>query len=227
MERFDAAVRYVHAILGKRPCVGCARPVFETTCAECLERSSAQLAFVDYEAVEHRELGRVLRIGRYFRGPDVSPLASALIRFKYRGDRAAGHSLQRLVRRCAGTLPRAYDLVVPVPLHRARLRERGYNQAAWLARPVARELRIRLAPGALSRTTDSPAQAAASGRSRRTLRGAFDARSSAVRGCSVLLVDDVYTTGATAADTARALLAAGASHADVAVLLVAGGRSNV
>ena len=182
---------------------------------------------MDCRDVAHREIGRVLRIGRYFRGPEVSPLASTLLRFKYRADRAAGHSLRLLFRRCGATLPPVYDLVVPIPLHRVRLRERGYNQAAWLARGAAHALRIGMQPDALVRIIDTPAQATASGGSRRALRNAFQARASVVGERSVLLVDDVYTTGATAADAARTLLAAGATSVDLAVLVVAGGKSHV
>jgi predicted amidophosphoribosyltransferase len=81
--------------------------------------------------------------------------------------------------------------------------------------------------GALVRIIDTPAQATASGGARRALRNAFQARASVVGERSVLLVDDVYTTGATAADAARTLLAAGRTRVDLAVLVVAGGKSHV
>ena len=224
MDRLATALRHLRHRLTTRPCIGCGHSTRNGVCDPCLAASSAELAFVRSGVAEHTEIACVLRIGRYFRGPDASPLAEALLRFKYRGDRATGHALNLLVRRCADTLPSTYDIVVPIPLHRARLRARGYNQAAWLARGAARALAVASRSGALTRVLDTPPQATSSAPSRRILRHAFAARASVVGGRAVLLVDDVYTTGATAADAARSLLAAGATSVDLAVLLVAGGK---
>ncbi|MEJ2508110.1 MAG: ComF family protein [Gammaproteobacteria bacterium] len=109
----------------------------------------------------------------------------------------------------------APQVIVPVPLHRARLRERGYNQALELARPVAARLDIPLAPSlcervrATSAQTDLPA-----GRRRANVRGAFRAND-----CSgidrVALVDDVLTTGHTVAELARVLKRAGVRRVEV------------
>jgi ComF family protein len=148
--------------------------------------------------------------------PHLNPLARAVRALKFRGHRAAGASLGAAL---ADLLPLPADaMVVPVPLHVSRLRERGYNQAALLARGLARTARLRLAPRALVRRRPTPSQAHLDAFARRSnLAGAFAARRP-VEGATVALVDDVLTTGATADACARALRAAGA--AQVIVLTV-------
>ena len=105
------------------------------------------------------------------------------------------------------------DLVVPVPLHGDRLRERGYNQAELIARPLARRLKLAYGPGVLVRTKSRPATLRLSLHQRwSTVRGAFATRpGSLVDNLRVLLVDDVMTTGATLDACARALRKAGAT----------------
>ncbi len=107
--------------------------------------------------------------------------------------------------------------VVPVPLHVARLRRRGFNQSAVLARYLARTLDWPLALRLLVRTRDTPSQTALSARARAAnVAGAFAVRDpSAARERAFLLVDDVWTSGATARAAASALRAAGARHVDV------------
>lgn len=104
-------------------------------------------------------------------------------------------------------------LILPVPLHPARERERGFNQAALLASAVAKGAGLPLDAWSLSRVAHSERRRAGmDARARReSVEGAFAVtRPRLVRGCSVLLVDDVFTTGATASACARALLDAGA-----------------
>ena len=106
------------------------------------------------------------------------------------------------------------DVVLAVPLHPRRLRERGYNQSALLAESLARRLGRRFDRRSLVRTRDTEHQARLSGEARRNnLKGSFavpDAQF--VRGRTILLVDDVMTTGATLSHCARALLDAGAAR---------------
>ncbi|MGB6482139.1 MAG: ComF family protein [Candidatus Acidiferrales bacterium] len=107
---------------------------------------------------------------------------------------------------------RPVDVVVPVPLHPARLRERGYNQAELIAKPLARKLRLPLGPYLLVRTKPRPPRLLLSRRERwLTVRGAYEIRKGArVDNLRVLLIDDVFTTGATLDACARALQKAGA-----------------
>jgi ComF family protein len=111
-------------------------------------------------------------------------------------------------------------LVVPVPLHPSRLAERGFNQSALLARPIARRLGASLLPLALARVRETPQQTALDrGARMANVAGAFCVRQrNRVRGRAVLLVDDVRTTGATMDACARALIAAGAAWVAQAVL---------
>jgi ComF family protein len=114
------------------------------------------------------------------------------------------------------------EVVAPVPLHRWRLLRRRYNQAAEIARPLARRHRLAFLPDALERVRDTQTQGgkSAAGR-RRNVAGAFAVPTrlrDRVAGRRVLLVDDVLTTGATAHACARALKAAGAVAVDVAVI---------
>lgn len=106
----------------------------------------------------------------------------------------------------------AADVVVPVPLHFARRKERGYNQAELIAKPLARLLRLPMGPYLLVRTKPRPPQLLLSRRERwLSVRGAYEMRQGArVDNLCVLLVDDVFTTGATLDACARALSKAGA-----------------
>lgn len=114
-------------------------------------------------------------------------------------------------------------LVVPVPLHRARRRTRGYNQAELIAKRAIRQLRssrLQLAPKVLVRTRFTESQTGFTREQRRAnLRGAFAVPDPArIRGRRVLLVDDVLTTGATADECSRILLRAGAEQVLVATV---------
>jgi ComF family protein len=104
------------------------------------------------------------------------------------------------------------DLIVPVPLHGSRLRSRGYNQAALLAKHIARDLNLPLDQKAARRTRATKPLAQSMDRhERRTIvAGAFTADPSRVDGRRILLIDDVVTTGATLDECASALRTAGA-----------------
>jgi ComF family protein len=141
------------------------------------------------------------------------PVAPAVRRFKYGGRSDFARPLARLLAPALRGLDvEPVDLVVPVPLHPKRLAERGYNQAALLANFVADDLRARYVPLALVRQRHTPHQASLPRAQRlANVQGAIRVRKpSALTGRSVVLVDDVVTTGATAIGCLRALLEAGA-----------------
>lgn len=134
-------------------------------------------------------------------------------RFKYGGALHFGALLGRLLAaRCAQRRP---DGLIPVPLHPARLSERGFNQARELARPLVRGGRLRLLDDVCCRIAATPPQAGLSAQQRyRNLAGAF-AVTGDLAGRHVAIVDDVLTTGSTAAALSRELLRAGAVSVEV------------
>jgi ComF family protein len=145
-----------------------------------------------------------------------------ILQFKHADRTDLARLLCGWVGRAADDLLAEADAVAPVPLHRSRLLARRYNQAAELARPLARRHGLVFLPDALvrSKRTESQAGKSGSGR-RRNVAGAFTvptARRRRVEGRRILLIDDVLTTGATAEACARALLAAGARAVDLAVV---------
>ena len=152
-----------------------------------------------------------------------APPADELIRdLKYRGitpnARVLGVLLAQAVQEQGAPLPR---LLVPVPLHSARLRERGFNQAASLARYAGQMLGLSCAPRAVKRVRDTPSQTSMSMEERhRNVRGAFAVNGSGslrrlLAAGHVAVVDDVMTTGSTLAEMKCALLAAGVRRVDL------------
>jgi ComF family protein len=175
-------------------------------CTHCLARPpqyDSARACVGYETSSERPstIAAIVHRYKYARDVTLAPILGELLADRYRA--RSGH-----------------DLIVPVPLHISRLRWRGFNQALLLAKPLARKTKAPLAPFALRRTRPTRPQVGLDepGR-RRNIARAFDVRHpEQVRSRSILLVDDVYTTGATVNECARMLRRAGAERVDVFVL---------
>jgi ComF family protein len=145
--------------------------------------------------------------------PFEGVVRNALHQLKYAGERRLAGVLGEALERRWRTVGAGGDLLVPVPIHRDRERQRGYDQAVLLAEAAGRGLRLPFAP-ALERARATHAQFDLDRRHRAAnVAGAFRVRSGmtdTVRGRWIVLVDDVMTTGATLTESARALMAAGA-----------------
>ncbi len=153
-------------------------------------------------------------------GDYVDPVDRLVRRMKFGGEPAIGRWLGRLLaqrwQRDGRTLP---DLVVPVPLSKARLQTRGYNQSWEMARGFAGELNLRARSDVLLRVRDAAPQSGLPLTQRaRNMRGAFIAPR-ALEGARLLLIDDVMTTGSTLTEAAAVLLRQGAGEVGVAVAL--------
>jgi ComF family protein len=148
------------------------------------------------------------------------PLDSLVTRFKFGADLAAGAVLARLMNaylaeRIAPIADVSDRLMMPIPLHEDRLRERGFNQALELARPLARLSGIGLATQGMHRVRATPRQTGLNAlHRRRNVRGAFVVDAD-VRDRHVVLVDDVITTAATVRECAKTLKRAGAASVQV------------
>ena len=153
----------------------------------------------------------------------AAPWDGLIARFKFNDALELGPSLTqpllRAIRSSGVALP---ELLLPVPLSEIRLRERGYNQAWEIARRLGKALALRADPHLLLRTKDTPHQLAlAPGARAANVRGAFAVeplRLRELRGTRVAVVDDVLTSGATAAEITRTLLQAGVANVQVWVL---------
>lgn len=148
------------------------------------------------------------------------PVKSVLQRYKYNRDVGLARPLgQLLIERCP--LPFVdYDVVVPVPLHLSRLRWRGFNQSSLLAAMLGRATGLVVDPLSLQRIRPTVPQVelTETERRRNVARAFRVVRPERLRGGRILLVDDVYTTGATVAECTRALCAAGVKSVDVLTL---------
>ena len=185
--------------LGDGGCATCGIPLQATdaeTCAACVARPPRIAR--SRAAVAYGELPR-----------------SLAIRLKYGRKVAIARTMARYM---APLVSRADDAVlVPVPLHRARLWQRGFNQSALVARELARRLSIPSNATSLRRVKRTPPLKGMSPLQRRkTVAGAFKVPDkSAVAGKTIILVDDVLTTGSTAEACARALKQAGAARVEL------------
>ncbi|MDR1126063.1 MAG: ComF family protein [Deltaproteobacteria bacterium] len=119
----------------------------------------------------------------------------------------------------------SWDCLAPIPLHLARLRERGFNQSALLAAPLARRLELPLRQRLLRRVVDSARQSGLSRAQRQSNTSGIFWADPDVRGRRILLLDDVMTTGATLRSAAACLTRAGAAGVGVAVLGRTAGRN--
>jgi len=138
-------------------------------------------------------------------------LRNAIHRLKYKGDIALGEILARPLLDMLKALEWEIDLVTPVPIGVARQKERGYNQAALLALPVALGLCKKYNPRALMKIRETRSQVNLSNRQRyENVIDAFLAQGDCVSGKSVLVIDDVTTSGATLESCSFALVNAGA-----------------
>jgi len=175
-------------------CPACARPLpAPGLCGHCLRRPGPVDGLV--AAFDYR-----------------FPLDRLVHRFKFGGDLAVGEFLGAALAHSVAASPKP-DLVLPSPASNARLRERGFNPAAVLAKRVARELGVPWHPGLLQKVKHTPPQTGLPRTARRrNLRDAF--RCDGVKGLRVAVVDDVTTTGATLEALARELRRAGASRVE-------------
>lgn len=139
--------------------------------------------------------------------------------FKFGGKRAIADPLAEIMALAgeAAGLPEAVDCIVPVPLHRSRQAERGFNQSALLARRLGRRWRRPVVEGSLRRTAATcPQTELAADERRKNVRGAFALRRpEQIAGRRVLLIDDVLTTGATVSECSRVLLGGGTAAVGV------------
>ncbi|MGE0135617.1 MAG: ComF family protein [Dehalococcoidia bacterium] len=184
------------------PCVAAFPPAEPPRCLRCWTPGAAAIC---HRCAEAPPAFEALRARFRFEG-DVR---RALLEAKFRGKTAL---LPPLASSAFEAVPPDWrvDAVVPIPLHRRRQRQRGYNQAAVLAQTVARLIDAPLAPDLLRRPRHTPPQAGLPAAERVTnLRDAFEARP---LNSEVLLIDDVTTTGATFEAAARTLLNAGANR---------------
>jgi ComF family protein len=155
-------------------------------------------------------------------GPYAGTLQSAILRTKDAGGEGVAEMLGRLLAEERVTELRAagIDVVTAVPLHWRSRWKRGFNQAERIAEEIASDLGVEFRPGLLRRVKATPQHAQPSATARwENIRGAFEASPRArVAGKTVLLVDDVMTTGATMSESARVLKDAGAAKVLAAVL---------
>lgn len=195
-------------------CTVCGRPFPDSSgddhpCGVCLsrhpqfDRAHSWACYPREEATEH-------------------PLRQVVQKFKYGRKVALGKPLGELMARgCEEFLAGCHaEIIVPVPLHPRRLRWRGFNQSVLLARPIGRAYNLPLDCFTLYRKTDTPPQTQLPEEDRRkNMRGAFALTpQTSVKGKCLLLVDDVYTSGATVNECSRVLKRGGAREVVVLTL---------
>ena len=140
-----------------------------------------------------------------------NPFRKGIIRLKYHGNAAMGEALSVCLIQLLLSLQWKFDMVLPVPLSESRWKKRGYNQTAFLAYPLSQYFQLPYQPYALRRTRDTHSQVGLTGDERReNLKDAFRAEKSLIQQKTILIVDDVFTTGSTLNTCAQALKQGGA-----------------
>lgn len=201
-------------------CGGCTAPGVRwcKTCQDGLARISDEMCPVCGEPQTGRQVCRActqeppyfnaLRSCAIFQGP----FRRALHRLKYQNDIGLGEALSIHLIELYNQYRWQIDFIVPVPLSPTRMRERGYNQSSLLGRPFARAINKPFRSDMLMKSRETHTQVGLSALERKkNVAGAFTAQSRLAQGKSILIVDDVTTTGSTISACAQALREAGAS----------------
>jgi ComF family protein len=227
----DAPLTRISRLPVCQECLDGMSRIGSAVCATCGERlfSSYALAGVGEESLcglcrrLQPPFERAVAYGSYEGG-----LRELIHLLKYGSVRPAANVLGRMLAEAIAALEPGFFheavIVIPVPLHRSKLRQRNFNQAELIARAAMKvgtlRTRLSLHPGALERRRETASQTGLTSHQRRAnLRGAFGVTpASAVKGREILLVDDVYTTGATVSECARVLRRAGAARVWVATV---------
>jgi ComF family protein len=206
-------------------CLGCGAYLSDSTpplCHRCLHRleqpDADALHARLHRLTDPKALDAAFALWLFDEGGTVQRIQHLL---KYGNRPRYGVALGRIMGKAyANSLP---DLVLPIPLHRARLYERGYNQSAMLGRGMAERLGVRVATDVLVRTRATRSQTRLSREARwQNVSGAFAVtKAEAVADKHILLIDDVLTTGATLAAAAATLKSAGAASVTAATLALA------
>lgn len=204
---------------GRELCPGCERslPELRHACPRCAVPYEHPDTRGECGACQKRPPAFAQTVALYRYAPPVDHFIRAL---KFHQQLGLARLLgEQLARRLAPEAARP-DLIIPVPLHNTRLRERGYNQALEIARPLASALGVPLDFRSLVRLRATAPQTGMTVAARRkNLRGAFALRDgAAVRNLRVALVDDVMTTGSTVQAAAQCLRAAGAQAVEIWVV---------
>jgi ComF family protein len=195
------------------------RPVRPPLCPRCGLPYPAGKAHLCALCLKERRYFAIHRTCASYEGA----LKEAIHRFKYESVFPLRRVLGDLLHPTLKAMRREHpvDVLVPVPLHIRRLRERGFNQTLLLVRELSKRTGIPYCERALAKIKDTPVQISLKKRERgKNVKGVFEVKDpEAIQGKAIVLVDDVYTTGATVNECARILVMAGAKQ--VAVLTVA------
>lgn len=185
--------------LNRHCCPRCALPLPDrqnTLCGHCLSSKPT----IDHSLIPFRY---------------AEPIDYLIGQFKFAANLPLGRLLSQLWLTHVDATAVQPELLIPVPLHSRRLRERGYNQALELAKPLARQFGIPIDHHSCERVIDNPPQAGLKKQQRkRNIRGAFKLRRT-LEARHIALVDDVVTTGSTVTELARLLKRSGVERVDV------------
>jgi ComF family protein len=191
--------------LGRSHCSCCSQPFPGTSsqhlCATCLQRPPA--FSIAHAACSYQER-----------------IKDAIHQLKYRNQVNLAQPLGKLLGKALETAEVSFkpDCIIPVPLHPGRLKQRGYNQALEISRPLARKMQVPIDTTLLQRTLKTPPQQGLTAAERRSnLRNAFIVTST-TSARNILLVDDVMTTGETVRECCRVLMKNNISEVQVAVI---------